>query len=803
MTSRDAVALALISLAWSCHGGGEEASGSAEPPASNPPPAVSAVEVIPPIVYVRPTDVPGSATFELEARLWTTLSSGRRIISPFYGFVPTWTTDQDALPPDERWVTVEPLSGHSARVTVKGAFPPVPVEALVTASVSGVVSAPSARIVVVPDPSTTNEDRVVHEPHGDGDMPAIALVTGMRESDVGTTLCTTDSVFAIVRSALLGHVMAQCPGGQGSAGSEVALFSSKQAMLPEAVNWTLGNDAVDQAGIQMPVRTLPVVLWIAIDGRNLESPTASALADLRQRVKDQATDDVELANAIFAANRVGAAVSIDAGSPQILTTFSSLGRPDFSCPDGDRIIQEASSLTPVEGKLNVYYVDELGPHVRGLTCTLSRNRAEDLVYVSWAAHSPPTLAHEVGHSLGLLFPDDGHTQSLAGFDPTNLMTSYLPDDQAAGIRDHLTLGQAFRMNVDSASWLNLPASGPIREASALRLACPCDPYVSRPCPGLPVDVATIDVGDFQVAPWKCADVVLLTSTDASNDGVGLAAGHRWRDAPAQCTKAVAGTPYHWAGDVRIRLLFDNLSDPGGCPAWVAAFFRDQGMMYLDLGSTAAPPFAFTDDLDEADWAASPPPVYDVPVNVWASSAPVDLTSLVATDVATATGVFHGDNRTGIKLVVQQTPDETITAAGVCALTPAAPHKINVYYVPSTDPIHDVTQNHDGHWCRVGDTDYIVIATGVLYSKTALGHFLGHAMGLSDATVSDGLTSSNVMWDQGSDARTSFSLGQVFRMNLDVKSWLNTSTESPRTEGVTLDCSGGDAPRCPELAATPP
>jgi hypothetical protein len=94
----------------------------------------------------------------------------------------------------------------------------------------------------------------------------------------------------------------------------------------------------------------------------------------------------------------------------------------------------------------------------------------------------------------------------------------------------------------------------------------------------------------------------------------------------------------------------------------------------------------------------------------------------------------------------------------------------------------------------------------LYSSTALAHYLGRSLGLGDATEVSGFNSSNVMWAQGTGARTSFSLGQVFRMNVGSNSWLNVSSESPRRDTLRLDCDTGTSPetdKCPKITAKVP
>jgi hypothetical protein len=755
------------------------------------------------MIFVQPSGTPEVATFEIEARLWAAATWGQEIIPTTSGNVPTWGTDQDNLPSTQRWLRVEPMSGHKARVTVRGVFPSVLVEAVVSATVDGVVSNPSARVVVVSDPASSDEDRVIGEPHTEGNPPAVALVNGMRRQG-SENVCSYDDVFPFVRSALLGSLVASCPVGESDGGGNMAVFAPDQALLLEKIDWTSAANAVDQEVLQRPERVLPIAVWIAVDGRDLNPNTDAALTQLRLDVASQAVDDIQEANTILAAGRVGVTASLVAGFPKTLSTPASIAALGTDCPAADAFAA-GGDQPPEPGKLNVYYVNSLGGFGRGLTCPPNQQRDEGVVYVAWNSHSTTTLAHELGHSLGLQFPYDGHTDKLKGFDLTNFMAAYLNDEAQANARDNVTLGQAFRMNVDAASWLNLAASGPIREASAPRLACQCDPYTTQPCPGLKVDVAPADAGVAAIEPWRCADMILLSSTDVSHDGVALLSGHRWRDRANNCTSDAPGQAYRWNDTKQLRLLFGNFTSAGGCPSWLAVFFRNHGMMHRELSETDEQSMLLSDRLDQLEWTDVPPPPLDVPVNVWTSVGASDLQILAATDVSTAAGRFQGANRTGIRLVTAVQP-AAISAAGPCALTPSKVDGINVYYLSPGDPLLDRTIDHDGHWCRVGKTDYIVIATGLLYSSTALAHYLGRSLGLGDATEVSGFNSSNVMWAQGTGARTSFSLGQVFRMNVGSNSWLNVSSESPRRDTLRLDCDTGTSPetdKCPKITAKVP
>jgi len=62
-----------------------------------------------------------------------------------------------------------------------------------------------------------------------------------------------------------------------------------------------------------------------------------------------------------------------------------------------------------------------------------------------------TLAHEFGHAFSLWGGEEegGHSDPADGFDNNNLMAGGGPPT-----RSHVSLGQAFRFNVDERSWLN-------------------------------------------------------------------------------------------------------------------------------------------------------------------------------------------------------------------------------------------------------------------------------------------------------------------------------------------------------------
>jgi hypothetical protein len=88
------------------------------------------------------------------------------------------------------------------------------------------------------------------------------------------------------------------------------------------------------------------------------------------------------------------------------------------------------------------------------------------VYISYGHHSPVTLAHELGHALGLK-DEEGR------LGPVDIMHNLLPDgDLGANARSDLTVGQVFRMNVWNDSYLNTRLPQPPQRTCDATYPCP-------------------------------------------------------------------------------------------------------------------------------------------------------------------------------------------------------------------------------------------------------------------------------------------------------------------------------------------
>ena len=786
------------------------------------------VEITPSVLTVLAHDNTQPTKFALYVRLW---DENGDIIPEVDGYVPSWTASED-------WVQFVEQSGHSVVVEIVN-NPPVTHEVTVSAEVDGVLSDPSATITVIPETYVSAEDKVLAS-HAEGNPAAVALVDGLR-SDGTDLACVNDEVLVFVRAVQAGNLVWGCENPQG----QVVVFATDKALIYQpAVLWQVAQDIVDVAPQQADPLPLPVAMWTAV-----YDPTATAteLAQLRNEVSQLIKDfDVELANDILRSNRVGVELTIVGGFPEPIDGDDHA----YTCQD------DPTQLT--NGVLNIYYVNEILGANRGIYCTRDQARPEDAIYISRGAHSPTSLVHEIGHALSLLTPGPfGHTDNLSGFRVDNLMWAWLDDTQKKN-RDHFSLGQAFRMNVDAYSWINhsfAPAEGNVevvasdnssaRSESEVRLPCQCREFEDEPCPRLGADVESPEYVGPIGGGWRCSDEIVLWYADKNHNAVGLVRGRDWRSAPGAC-KWVKGLPARrfsvGVTDERLRLWFRNLTPEASC-TWYLAVFFDQDRMWYRPVPTDPFPFGYlymnryflADDLTDI-----PEEPWHVPVNVWFEDGGL-ADYLAAPDLAAATQVYGGEldeggtNRTGVTLdlaLPQSESDWTETPADLAALLSqlrtallggqrtACPlgssgnqyvtdGVINVYYIGNLTDVatdFDFLEADRGDWCTDDQgTFYVLLAPSLPYSATALAHHLGHVLALDHVTAADDLTWSNVMWSDpypsGLDARVELTLGQVFRINLHPDSWLNKSSKSPRAQlfRPTVMCTV--APDCPEIGLT--
>ena len=262
----------------------------------------------------------------------------------------------------------------------------------------------------------------------------------------GAGTCEDDEIWRGVDDINVASVLSN-----GACNSEVAVFSDDNAMkFITPVNiWT--DPMVDRLRVVLaPILEAPVSVWLA---------TGGTLA--------RAQGDIANANLLYNANNVG--ISFNATFQDLSSRADAVTLIGTGCTNAG-LIQPSAFFTP--NRLNVYYVNSA---FTGVNCTGAN---PNIQFVGTTANNQ-TLAHEFGHSFSLVPIAGGHTNGLAGFDTTNIM-------QGGGAgRTHFSEGQAFRMNLNNTSTINVNGvrTGPVRNPDCAPLT------TSNICPRLALNAA--------------------------------------------------------------------------------------------------------------------------------------------------------------------------------------------------------------------------------------------------------------------------------------------------------------------------
>jgi hypothetical protein len=249
---------------------------------------------------------------------------------------------------------------------------------------------------------------------------------------------------------------------------EIAAFSAGngttlQPGVPESEGlWTDAGGEVHTVALGPPL-DVPVKVWAASDVGGTTPDDVTLMADA----------DLELANRILEINRVGIHLVRD---PEIGVARQSPTAPTvgYSCSPA-----ATTGAYVKAGVLNIYYVDEITGYYDGFWCGFpdvpsdAKNPLAIYLYTSRVDES--TLAHEVGHFMGLLHTGDGVEIFVPGLTKQNVMwNGALRDVSSATPLNALprfTLGQSYRASFGTESALNR-APDPLR-AGATR-ACDCE-----------------------------------------------------------------------------------------------------------------------------------------------------------------------------------------------------------------------------------------------------------------------------------------------------------------------------------------
>jgi hypothetical protein len=247
---------------------------------------------------------------------------------------------------------------------------------------------------------------------------AIVMLTGRRS----TGCIGVDREFQNTENIIyIGNMLSNDP-----CTAESVVFSDDDAMeiISPTTTWT------DYRGDELEVDLNPRIMMPV----NIVLARAGALAD--------ATNDIANADFLYNINNSGigfnATIQDVSGNAAAVATITGNAR----CG--------AANLNDIQGsayynanELNAYYVPG------GFTASNCVN--DRLVVFVGTGANPASLAHEFGHAFSLFgnTTTGGHTNGMAGFGNNNIMWGGGP-----GTRDHFSVGQAFRFNINNTSSLN-------------------------------------------------------------------------------------------------------------------------------------------------------------------------------------------------------------------------------------------------------------------------------------------------------------------------------------------------------------
>jgi len=228
-------------------------------------------------------------------------------------------------------------------------------------------------------------------------------------------------------------------------------------------------DGAEPLKMESPVE-VSVAVWVVAPGDSLDEETTVA------------SHELEHANGAFQRSGAGIVLTYDVTgvSAQDKAKVDAIGN---GC--GQAAAMREHTDVYHRGAINVYYVKTLD-HVTldiGGSCWPNR----DVVYAARDAKRPALLAHEIGHSLGLVTPDlkDGHIDQLPEYGDSagrpefrdNLMNSRVETVE------NVWLGQIYRIHFDTLSWFYspVPSDRRWRECQdSASSASPCPPLTLRP-----------------------------------------------------------------------------------------------------------------------------------------------------------------------------------------------------------------------------------------------------------------------------------------------------------------------------------
>jgi hypothetical protein len=225
-----------------------------------------------------------------------------------------------------------------------------------------------------------------------------------------------------------------------------------------AEDWLSDAIVAGSVAISLPsLKRIPLRIWlVAVPG------DVAAREAVRDRLLDKAYPIFETMGTGLTLDTISTTLS-----PSLLTA---------KCDQAGSI-----SMNPAiydASRINAYFVSWYGNNP-GLTLAANcwmQGHPEILLF---SASNPnltdPSLAHELGHALGLVNPGGvgGHTDYTAGFDAYNLMATNTDVT-------NISIGQLYALNFSAESWLN--RSGSTLQSAVIRDCA--NSWEAAPCPSL-------------------------------------------------------------------------------------------------------------------------------------------------------------------------------------------------------------------------------------------------------------------------------------------------------------------------------
>lgn len=274
----------------------------------------------------------------------------------------------------------------------------------------------------------------------EGGQAAVTLIDARQQLEIfvpgrpsiAASTCTNDWLVANGGLAGVGNLLER-----DGCNSEVAVFSRGNAFhfLENLAFWTSQRETLE-ISLDRPLK-VPLTVWLVATGS-----------------RAGAEGDVAEANRIFSRHRAGF---------ELVATYVDAANLAAIWPAPGQWCSWVIQNHYVRDQLNAYYIDDIP-----LGGAVGYNCGPIFVDTHYAGHR--VLAHEIGHSMGLAPANDHYSQPNSG-DPNPQANLMFWADGG----DQLTLGQAFRINMESFSALNRLnlRTGPTRDCYAASDAfCP-------------------------------------------------------------------------------------------------------------------------------------------------------------------------------------------------------------------------------------------------------------------------------------------------------------------------------------------